>query len=416
MSATSLSEIIMRFVFGLMLLLSSLSWAPAAEPRLDKVDLFTANEGGYPLYRIPGIVVTAKGSLLAYCEARKNAKGNWGHIDILVHRSTDGGATWAAPLKMPLPDGPLERNPAAVAKGLGKPGEITLNNPVAIVDHKTGTVVLLYCVEYGRCYSTISRDDGQTFSTPVDITSTFDKFRPEYEWKVLAVGPGHGIQLKNGRLVVAVWLSTGTGGHAHRPSVTTTIFSDDGGKTWQRGEIAAQETKPLINPNETSLVELLDGRVLLNIRSESKEHRRAISFSKDGATGWTTPAFHDELLEPICMASLCRLNEPAADDKTRLVFANPHNLDRADGKMAPGVGRDRKNVTIKLSNDEGTTWPISRSLELGKSGYSDLAVGSDGMIYCFYERGSSDGNYATKHLTVAKFNVEWLTDTKEADK
>ena len=129
--------------------LSLFASAQAADSRLDKVDLFTANEGGYPLYRIPGIVVTAKGSLLAYCEARKNAKGDWGHIDILVRRSTDGGATWSAPLKMPLPDGPLERNPAAVAQGLGKPGEITLNNPVAIVDHKAGTVVLLYCVEYG---------------------------------------------------------------------------------------------------------------------------------------------------------------------------------------------------------------------------------------------------------------------------
>ena len=398
------------------IVLSLLASVRAAEPKLDKVDLFTANEGGYPLYRIPGIVVTARGSLLAYCEARKNAKGDWGHIDILLRRSTDGGTTWSAPLKMPLPEGPLERNPAAVAQGLGKPGEITLNNPVAIVDHRTGAVVLLYCVEYGRCYATKSTDDGQTFSKPVDITSTFEKFRPEYAWKVLAVGPGHGIQLKNGRLVVAVWLSTGTGGHAHRPSVTTTIFSDDGGKTWHGGEIAAQETKPLINPNETSLVELLDGRVMLNIRSESKEHRRAISLSPDGATGWTTPAFHDELLEPICMASLCRLNEPAADGKTRLVFANPHNLDRADGKGTPGVGRDRKNVTIKLSNDDGATWPVSRSLEPGQSGYSDLAVGPDGTIYCFYERGSSDGNYATKHLTVAIFNVEWLAEKKDAAK
>lgn len=407
----------MRFAFTVAMIVFSLCiHAHAGEPKLDKVDLFTANEGGYPLYRIPGIVATKKGSLLAYCEARKNAKGDWGHIDILVRRSTDGGTTWSTPMKMPLPDGPLERNPAAVAQGLGKPGEITLNNPVAIVDHNAGTVVLLYCVEYGRCYSTVSSDDGQTFSKPIDITATFDKFRPEYAWKVLAVGPGHGIQLKSGRLVATVWLSTGTGGHAHRPSVTTTIFSDDGGKKWQRGEIAAQETKPLINPNETSLVELLDGRVMLNIRSESKEHRRAISLSRDGATGWTTPAFHNELLEPICMASIVRLNEPSASGKTRLVFANPHNLDRADGKETPGVGRDRKNVTIKLSDDDGATWPMSRSLEPGKSGYSDLAVGPDGTIYCFYERGSSDGNYATKHLTVARFNVEWLTEKQDGAK
>ena len=399
----------MRILLVYTMLLGLISVAVAAEPKLDQFDLFTANEGGYPLYRIPGIVVTAQGSLVAYCEARKS-RGDWGHIDILVRRSTDGGATWSVPLKLPLPEGPLERNSAAVAQGLGKPGEITLNNPVALVDHQRGTVVLLYCVEYARCFVTTSTDDAATFSKPVEITATFNTFRPEYSWKVLAVGPGHGIQLQNGRLVATVWLSTGTGGHAHRPSVTTTIFSDDGGLTWKRGEIAAQEKTPLINPNETSLVELLDGRVLLNIRHESKQQRRAISFSRDGATQWTTPVLHEELLEPICMASIGRLNGPAPEGKTRLVFSNPHNLDRADGKLLPGTGRDRKNVTIKLSLDDGATWPTSRVLEPGKSGYSDLAVAADNTIYCFYERGSSDGNFATQHLTVARFNVEWLTN------
>lgn len=399
----------MRILLVYTMLLGLISAAVAAEPKLDKFDLFTANEGGYPLYRIPGIVVTAQGSLVAYCEARKS-RGDWGHIDILVRRSTDGGATWSVPLKMPLPEGPLERNSAAVAQGLGKPGEITLNNPVALVDHQRGTVVLLYCVEYARCFVTTSTDDGATFSKPVEITATFNTFRPEYSWKVLAVGPGHGIQLQNGRLVATVWLSTGTGGHAHRPSVTTTIFSDDGGLTWERGEIAAQEKTPLINPNETSLVELLDGRVLLNIRHESKQQRRAISFSRDGATQWTTPVLHEELLEPICMASIARLNGPAPEGKMRLVFSNPHNLDRADGKLVPGTARDRKNVTIKLSLDDGATWPTSRVLEPGKSGYSDLAVAADNTIYGFYERGSSDGNFATQHLTVARFNVEWLTN------
>ena len=84
-------------------------------------------------------------------------------------------------------------------------------------------------MEYSRCYYTRSDDDGVTFSDPVDITATFDAFRPEYDWKVLATGPGHGIRLTSGRLLVPVWLSTGTGGHAHRPSVNSTIYSDDNG-------------------------------------------------------------------------------------------------------------------------------------------------------------------------------------------
>ncbi len=71
-----------------------------------------------------------------------------------------------------------------------------------------------------RCFYIRSDDDGLTFTKPVEITATFDQFRPEYDWKVLATGPAHGIQLKSGRLLVPVWLSPGTGGHAHRPCVT----------------------------------------------------------------------------------------------------------------------------------------------------------------------------------------------------
>ena len=77
-------------------------------------------------------------------------------------------------------------------------------------------------------------DDGKTFTEPVEITSAFEAFRPSYDWKVLATGPGHGIRLSNGRLLVPVWLSSGTGGHAHRPSVVSVVYSDDRGRTWRR--------------------------------------------------------------------------------------------------------------------------------------------------------------------------------------
>ena len=143
---------------------------------------------------------------------------------------------------------------------MAKEGQITFNNPVAIVD-RAGPVHFLYCVDYGRCFYLRSDDDGVTFSKPVEITRTFEQFRKDYDCRVFATGPGHGIQLKSGRLVVPVWLSAGTGNNGHHPSVVAVIYSDDAGKTWQRGDIVANETDPLRDPNETAIVQLADGRV-----------------------------------------------------------------------------------------------------------------------------------------------------------
>ncbi len=393
--------------FALILGLSLGFPAVAAEPKLETSNLFEAGKGGYALYRIPGIVVTPKGTILAYCEARKTARSDWTTIDILCVRSTDGGKTWSAPEKVAAHDGKHTKNPVAIAQKLANPDDVTFNNAAMIVEPKTGAVHLLYCLEYMRCFHRRSDDDGKTWSAPVEITGTFDGYRDskEYAWKVIATGPAHGIALKSGRLVVPIWMSTGTGGHGHRPSVVATIFSDDSGKTWKRGEIAATETDPLRNPNETVIVELSDGRVMLNIRSESKEHRRATTVSPDGATKWTKPTFDEALTEPICMASIVRL------DGKRIVFANPDNLERAAGKATPGQSRDRKNLTVRISSDDAKTWESSRVIEPGFAGYSDLAVTPDGTILCFFERGSNDGknSYLTKFLTLARFNPEWVT-------
>ena len=117
--------------------------------------------------------------------------------------------------------------------------------------------------------------------------------------------------------------------------------------------------------------------------------------------------------EPICMASIVRYSLAGdAGGRNRILFANPHWLERSDGEAQPGLGRDRKNVSVKLSYDEGQTWPVNKSLEAGFSGYSDLAVLPDGTVLCFCERGSIDGknNFGTSRLTVARFNLAWLTD------
>lgn len=407
-----------RTLLAEVLLLLTVAPSPqaVADPLLEKIDLFESGKEDYALYRIPGIVVTKKGTVLAYCEARRTGKSDWDTIDLMLRRSTDGGKTWSPRVKIADVPGPKTKNPVALAQKLANTDDVTYNNPVAFAN-RDGSVQFLFCLEYCRCFSMRSDDDGVTWTKPVEITATFEKFRPEYDWKVLATGPGHGIQLKSGRLVVPVWLSLGTGGHAHRPSVTTTIFSDDNGKTWQRGEIAVPNTAEWINPNETVIVELADGRVMLNVRSESKSHRRLITISPDGATGWSKPRFDDALLEPICMASIVRLSEKPASDKNRIVFANPHNLARTDGKEEVGKSRDRKNVSIKLSEDEGQTWRFDKVLESGFSAYSDLAVLPDGTMLCFYERGrrNKDDKKPTSYsyLTLARFNLEWLSDGKD---
>lgn len=383
---------------GFVSVIAVLAAATAAEnePGLEKTDLFVANTGGYAHYRIPGIVATPRGTLLAYCEARKSTRGDWGTIDVMLRRSTDGGRTWDPPRRIVTPPKEVAKNPVALRQQLARADEVTINNPVAIVDRRKGTVHFLYCVEYARCYHMRSDDDGVTFSVPVDITPAFDAFRPEYDWKVLATGPGHGIELENGRLLVPVWLSTGTGGHAHRPSAVSVVFSDDQGATWRRGEIVVADPNPA-NPSETAAAQLADGRVMLNIRHESQPRFRGVTTSRDGATGWSPIRYDPQLPEPVCMGSLVHLADRGGD---RLLFSNPHNPD----------GRERRNLTVKLSNDGGRTWAFSRALEPGPSGYSDLAVEPDGTIACFYERGTA-GRGATnpQALCLARFPLSWLT-------
>ncbi len=386
----------------------------AAEPFLEKQNLFTVGDDpAYKIYHIPGIVVTAKGTVLAWCEARKKG-GDWDDIKILLRRSTDEGKTFSEPKCIVDVPGPKEKNPFSLRMKNVDPKDVTYNNPVLIAD-KDGTVHMLFCLEYMRCFYQQSKDDGVTWSAPTEITQTFETFRKSYDWKVLATGPDHSIQLKSGRLVVPVWLSTSTGGNAHRPSVTATIFSDDQGKSWKAGDIAVPCTDEWINPNETVAIELADGSVMLNCRSESKAHRRLITVSKDGATGWSTPKFDDALLEPICMGGIVRYSL----DKPRILFCNPDNLSVAKGKEEPGKTRDRKNVSVKLSYDEGQTWAVNKSLEPGASMYSDIAVSKAGTILCFYGSSGADqgfGSFAGGRLTLARFNLEWLTDGKDTTK
>ncbi len=376
----------------------------AATPFLEKTNLFQGGEQGIALYRIPGVVVTTNGTVLAYCEARRNSRSDWADSEVFLRRSTNGGLTFDAPRKVAHFGKRLARSPIALARKEGSAADQTVNNPVAIVDRLTGAVHFIYCVNYERCFYLRSDDDGVTFSKPVDITATFEQFRPEYDCRVIATGPGHGIQLKNGRLLIPVWLSTGQKGHS--PSVAATIISDDHGRTWSRGAIALPSEDEWPSPNETTAVQLADGGVMLNVRTGASRNRRVVTTSPDGMTNWSKGHFDEALLEPICMASLVRYSVHPPADKNRILFSNPDNLTAKKDGEKPGGHRDRKNLSIKLSYDEGKTWPVNKVIEAGPSAYSDLAVLKDGAILCFYERGQA--------LVLARLNLEWLTDGNDA--
>ncbi len=326
--------------------------------------VFEPIEGQYSSMRIPALVVTKKGTLLAFAAGRIESGSDWADMDLVMKRSEDGGQTW----------GPLQ---VVAQRAGGKPTD----NPTPIVG-SDGTIHLVYQRDYAYAYYTQSTDDGLTWAPARDITTAFEAFKSEYDWKVLAPGPGHSIQLQNGRLVVPIWLAASERLKPHRshyPSRIATIYSDDNGKTWSAGELIP-DVEGFKNPSETMAVQLEDGRVALNIRNNSDQRRRGVSISKDGISGWSKPAFIDGLFEPICMGSIIAVRD---NQKNYLLFVNP---DSEHINKQP-----RENLTLKLSKDGGKTWPVSKVLNPGSSGYADLAIGPDNTIYCLYETRSKGG-------------------------
>ena len=393
----------LRLTYHVLLIIISLGSLLNAQPILEKTVLFAERTDGFTLYRIPGIVVTSKGSVLAYCEARKFSDADRGEIEIHLRRSTDGGKTFSPATQVAHLGTRLPRNPHMSskkgAKDLGGPDEQTVNNPVAIAT-RGGAVHLIYCVEYMHCFHLRSDDDGVTWSTPIEITAAFDGFRKDLDWQAIATGPGHAIELKNGRLCVPFWMATYEKKAPLRKAVGT-IYSDDEGKTWQRGDIAVPDA------GEPNIAPLADGSVIVTARNSNERSRRLITRSLDGATQWSKPAFAEELLEPGCMAGITVHSGSALTPGPLLLFSSPHTIEREHSA--------RRDVTIKLSRDDGKTWPIAKILQPGPSAYSDLAVLPDGTILCFYESGTDKPavkrkrDWAYANLTLARFNLEYLT-------
>ncbi len=356
--------------------------------------LFEAGKDGYHTYRIPALATSKNGTLLAFCAARQGRGGDWDPIDIVMRRRSDGGKTWS-PMQL-------------IAHGDGVP----CDNATIVIDDVTGEVHLLYQIDYARCYYIRSADDGKSWSKAEDITHVIDKFQKVYPWNVLAPGPGHGIQLTNGRLVVPFWLSNG--GKSHHPSCVVSVYSDDHGRTWKAGEIAVPDNDVTVIPSETCCVQLADGRVMFNSRNESPNYRRLVTYSADGATGWSQPVFADAFFEPICQAGMCRYDMQSDKSKNGILFCNPDSRQYPGPEYPPATPRSAKsrhrvNLTVRMSYDEGVTWPVAKVIDPGISGYSDITVTTDGRIRCLYEGATDTG---TRCLILVSFTLDRLTSGK----
>lgn len=345
-----------------------------------QVDVFISGQDGYHTYRIPALIVTPNGTLLAFCEGRKNSPADHGDIDLMLKRSTDGGRTWSA---MQL----------VYEEGGG--AEITIGNPCPVVDDETGTIWLAFCRDNRDVLITKSTDDGLTWSKPLEITKWVKK--PEWQW--YATGPGVGIQLRHGRhkgrLIIPCDHSEIVNGK--RVQFSHIFYSDDHGRTWMLGGTVAPHT------DECQVVELSDGTLMLNMRNywgrtgghAEWGNMRAIAFSKDGGKTWSSVKFDAMLIEPICQASFIRYTDVHRHDRNRLLFSNPASSER------------RIMMTVRLSYDEGKTWTVSKVIYPGASAYSCLAVLPDMSIGCLYERGEK---HPYEKITFARFTLEWLTD------
>ena len=330
--------------------------AETAEPRT--VEVFVNNVDGYPFYRIPSLICTPKGTLLAFCEARSG--NDQSPTNMVLKRSLDGGKTWLAMQMV------VKAVPEAVM------------DPTPVVDRKSGEVLLVYdrwpempkgrdLGEFKRLpglgrdsittWVTTSKDEGATWSTPVDITAMTKK----REWTETIHGPGVGIHMRSGRLVIPCC--------ENRPNASPwgvcwnfAIYSDDHGKTWQ---LSDNEVGPGVN--ETQVVELADGTLYLNMRSDDpKIPCRIGATSKDGGKTWSKPFEVRELPDTNCQGSILRYTwAEQQGGKSRILFCNPVKKGRSEG-------------TVRLSYDEGKTWPVAKMICKDYFGYSSLTAMPNG--------------------------------------
>ena len=354
-------------LLSVLICITASMFATSAEPLLEKIDVFVSGLDGHNIYRIPALIVTHNGTLLAFCEGRSGDDGSL--TDMVLKRSHDNGLTWS----------PMQ----TVLKGNNE----AWMNACPLVDRSDGTLYLVcYHVfkadenkHIGNPFNTAnsivvlkSTDDGLTWSEPLDITKSVGLVVP---------GPGVGIQLTSGRFIIPCYT---------KDSRSLVIFSDDHGRTWSAGNTVKEST------NECQAVERADGSLMLNMRPYNTKKYRYVAISRDDGLTWEKEYYDTALLDSENQASLLRYTKKEdGHTKNRILFANTAHATK------------RKMMTVRVSYDEAETWPVLEVVYTGPAAYSCLTVLPDKTIGLLYETGEL---YYKDEIAFTRFNCEWLTD------
>lgn len=297
----------------------------------------------YERARIPGIVTLPSGTIVACCELRQSSD-DWAVIDIGMRKSRDGGECFS--------------DVKILVSGKGTD---TVNNPVMVADGST--LHFLYCVNYRRVFYMKSTDEGESWTSPRELTDIIKEQMKGFFFSCIATGPCHGICLRDGTLLVPVWLAYNREDEkSHHPSVITLLYSRDKGESWCAGEISSE----LSDPSEFSVAQLPDGRIFANIRHEGEEKCRATA-EINGDFLINNIRFCENLPDPVCCAGFVSF-------KDGFLFSNCNSQS------------ERKLLTLKrLSCDFST---VEELLLCESGGYSDISVSPDGKTaYVLFEKG-----------------------------
>lgn len=374
----------------------------AGEAITAPITVFEAGNDGYRGFRIPAIVRAANHDLLAFCEARQG--GDASEIDLVMKRSSDQGKTWSG-LQVVMNHADF----IDLFEGTVPP--ITIGNPAPVVDLldplHPGRIWLPFTLENDRVFVTYSDDHGVTWAARREITA--DVKLPQWGW--YATGPVHSIQLQHGahrgRLVIPCDHRLGSGGEDRGPNGAHAIISDDHGQSWKLGAVDASYDDGL-NANETTVVELNDGRLYFNTRDQNgpAPGNRGGGYSSDGGLSFDRPAGSKylafepagEVLDaPVVQCSLLRvLSTKAGDTRDLILFCGPDD----NGPTGPG----RSDLRLRLSSDETASWTDGPLLHAGPAAYSDMVIVAPGQVGILYEAGPPGGSpYETIQFTRVVF-------------